>query len=572
MVFFVRAIVRSAVARLVTLRVFLWLDEGKRLKHRQKIWAALLVGLCLATPQAGAADSAAAAPQQVEITDIEVRGNTLLPPDEIERTVALFKGRRTAEQLQDAAAAVQALYVQAGFGGVVAFLPPQPLGGGRLLITVLEGRVAKVVVAGNRRFDTDNVRRSVPVIQEGQTPRVRAIDTEVQLANENQARTLAVTLEEGAERGEVDVRILVTEDPVVRYTVSADNTGNSRTGRTRVSFGYHNAALTDRDDQLSLRLQVSPERLSAVRVVTAGYRLPVYPAGLMLAAYASYSNVDATTTSTAVGNVNFSGRGRVLGAQAMRFLQRAGEFEQRVFVSLDKRDYLNNCAIFGLPAGACGSAGESVTVHPLTLGYENLRKGGRPAGMSLSLSHNLALGGTRGGDADFEAVRPGAPKGFQVFRGSGFLSLPVGENWQLNFRALGQATRDRLVPGEQFGLAGVGVVRGYEEREVAGDSGLAGGIEVMMPRLLPRFFGDPASGFGDLRLLAFADAGNVSSRDGLTCDGVRTTCTLSSLGVGVRFLLGTSRWRVDLARAGNTGRFTDRGDFRVHFDAAIAFP
>lgn len=542
------------------------------MKQRNKtICAALLAGLCIGASTARAADAPAAAPQQVEITDIEVRGNTLLPPAEIERAVAPFKGLRTAEQLQDAAAAVQALYADAGYGGVVAFLPPQPLGGGRLLISVLEGRVAQVVVAGNKRFDTANVRRSVPLVQEGQTPRVRDIDTQVQLANENQARTLAVTLEEGSRRGEVDVRILVTEDPVVRYTVSADNTGNSRTGRTRMSFGYHNASLSGRDDQLSTQLQISPERLSAVRVFTVGYRLPVYSAGLMLAAYASYSNVEASTTSTAVGNVNFSGRGRVLGAQAMRFLQRAGEFEQRVYVGLDKRDYLNNCAIFGLPAGACGSAGESVTVHPLTLGYENLRKGGRPAGVSLSLSHNLALGGARASDADFEAIRPGAPKGFQVLRGSGFASLPVAGNWQLHFRALGQMTRDRLVPGEQFGLAGVGVVRGYEEREVAGDSGVAGSFEVMMPRLLPRTFGDPPTGLGDLRLLAFVDAGSVSNRDSLSCDGVQSSCTLSSFGIGARFLLGTSRWRVDLARAGHDGRFTDRGDFRVHFNAAIAF-
>lgn len=552
-------------------------SRARRRRHLtyddKKNWAALLAGLCIAASPAHAADAAGTAPpQQIEITDVEVRGNTLLPPAEIERAVAPFKGSRTAEELQDAAAAVQALYAQAGYGGVVAFLPPQPLGGGRLLITVLEGRVAQVVVSGNQRFDAANVRRSVPLVQEGQTPRVRAIDTQVQLANENQARTLAVTLEEGSQRGEVDVRILVTEDPVVRYTVAADNTGNSRTGRTRVSFGYHNAALSGRDDQLSLQAQISPERLSAVRVFSAGYRLPVYPAGLMLSAYASYSNVDAATTSTAVGNVNFSGRGRVLGAQVMRFLDRVGEFEQRLFVAADKRDYLNNCAIFGLPVGACGSAGESVTVHPLTLGYENLRKGGRPAGMSLGLSRNLGLGGARAGDADFEAVRPGAPKDFQVFRGSGFLSLPVADNWLLNFRALGQASRDRLVPGEQFGLAGVGVVRGYEEREVAGDSGVAGSFEVMMPRMRPRTFGDPAEGLGDLRLLAFVDAGNVSNRDALTCDGVRTTCTLSSFGVGARFLLGTSRWRIDLARAGNTGRFTDRGDFRVHFNAAIAFP
>jgi hemolysin activation/secretion protein len=159
-----------------------------------------------------------------------------------------------------------------------------------------------------------------------------------------------------------------------------------------------------------------------------------------------------------------------------------------------------------------------------------------------------------------------------MLRASAFLSLPVGANWQLNFRAIGQAAQSELVPGEQFGLTSVGVVRGYEEREVTGDNGLAGSFEVLMPTLMSNAPGEVDTGFHDLRLLAFVDAGVTRNRDGLTCDGLNTRCQLSSIGVGARFSVGQSLWRIDLARANDNARLTSSGDLRLHFFARFAFP
>ncbi len=533
--------------------------------------AALLAWLFFCVGSATGAEVEVPA-QRVSISEIAVNGNTLLPQTEIDRVLAPFKGPRTIAELQAAAAAVQDLYRQAGYGGVVAFLPEQALGSGKLAISVLEGHVAQVVISGNQQFSAANVRRSLPIVQEGRTPMVRALDTAVQLANENPSRQLAVTLEEGQKRGDVDVRIAVIEDALQHVTFAADNTGNSQTGRTRLTAGYRNSALSERDDQFSAQVQVSPERLDAVRVFSLDYRMPLYGAGWMLQAYSTYSNVVAAPAATAAGNVNFSGNGRVLGFDLTRYLERFGEFEQRASIALEKRDYLNSCAIQGLPDGACGSAGASVTVHPLNLSYENLRKGGRPAGLSVTLSSNMALGGPNGSAADFEAVRAGARRNYQLLRASAFASLPIGANWQLNVRATGQATGASLVPGEQFGLASVGVVRGYEEREVTGDSGLAGSVELLMPLLMATAPGDTAKGLNDVRLLAFADAGITRNRDLLACNGVETRCRLSSVGVGTRFMLGRSRWRIDLARANSTARLTATGDFRLHFAASIAFP
>ena len=45
----------------------------------------------------------------------------------------------------------------------------------------------------------------------------------------------------------------------------------------------------------------------------------------------------------------------------------------------------------------------------------------------------------------------------------------------------------------------------------------------------------------------------------------------ASLGLGARFALGSSQWRVDVAQALKDGRTTDRNTVRLHFQASIPF-
>ncbi len=519
---------------------------------------ALLLAACLLPPLAMAADE----PARVSVTDISVLGNTLLPPATLEAALAPYKGSRSMADIRQAAQVVQDLYRQAGYGAVVSFLPEQAVAGGRLVIGVLEGRVARVEVLGNQRFGVDNVRRAVPELAVGRTPHVRRIDRQVQLANENPARKLAVTLEPGRQRGEVDAVVTVSEEPTTRWTAFADNSGNAQTGRMRLGLAYQHAALWDRDHQFSAQAQFAPEHPGRVRIFGASYRAPLYGAGLMVNAFGFYSNVDAGSTATAAGAMQFNGKGRAAGVSVTRLLQRLGEFDQRVSVSLENRDYLNDCSIQGLPAGACGSAGESVTVQPLSLEYTLQRGGERGLGLQLGLLHNLKLGGRHATQAQFDAVRPGAAQRFSVLRLTAHAALPLAADWALQSRLSAQASSDALVVGEQFGAAGANAVRGYEEREVTGDSGAAASVELLTPGL----FGNTT------RLLLFADAGTARNRLGTWCDNTQASCQLAAWGLGARFVLGRSQWQVDVAQALQDGRSTASGDSRVHVQASIAFP
>lgn len=514
-----------------------------------------------------AAASASAQAPRVPVNEFVVTGNTLLPPDVLDAALSRFKGERSLDELKQAAQAVQALYREAGYGAVVAYVPEQSGAPGRATIAVLEGRIARIAVTGNSRFSEDNIRRSLPLLTLGVTPAVRRLDAQIQLANENPAKQLALSLEAGQGPGEVEARIVVTELPPSRWSVSLDNSGNANTGRTRATLGYQNAALWDLDHVASLQLQVSPEKIESVAVLSASYRIPLYVPGMTVDLFAAHSDVDGGSTSTLAGPLQFSGKGEVLGLRLNKPLGRWGELDQRLSLGLDWRAYLNECGIVGLPAGACGSSGASVAVHPISLEYSVQRAGERPLGFNLSLSHNLALGGRHAAASDFDAVRAGAKRRYSMLRAGAYGALALPAAWRLQARINGQSSGDALVPGEQFGIAGANTVRGYEEREVTGDSGVVASVELYSPDMLRTAENQRMT----LRWLGFADGGKAWNHLDTPCRDSQSSCSLRSLGLGLRLGLGAWQLRLDLAHALTKGTRTARGDNRAHLQATYSF-
>lgn len=519
-------------------------------------------------PPAGALATSGTPDRRIDVRGFQVSGATLLDADTVQAVLAPFKGQRNLAELRVAAQALQARYVAEGYGAVVAYLPSQAIEDGVIGITVLEGRLSEVAVEGTRRTSPAQIRAALPTLREGETPRVRRIDGELQMANENPGRQVGVLLGPGAQPGQVKATVQVQESDPQRWQLNLDNSGNRRTGRYRASLGWQHADLTGRDDVLSVQLQTSPTAADAVAVVSGGYRYPLPGWLSALDLFAAYNDVDGGTSATPAGDLNFNGRGRVAGARWTRYLPRLGEFDQRFMVSLEQRAYLNQCSITGLPAGACGAAGESVTVHPLTVEWATQRGGEWSAGGNLSATTNAGLGGRYGDAAQFEAVRPGAPARYVVLRGGGFITVPVLEDWAFTARANGQWAMHPLVPGEQFGLGGAFTVRGYEEREVTGDSGLLAALELAAPRIGLSVAAVPMT----LQFVAFGDAGITRNRNLAACNGTQLHCTLASAGLGARLGIGSHvQTRLHLATALEDGANTVRGDWRAHFSLNASF-
>lgn len=521
-----------------------------------------------ATAPGDDATAPAPAPQpRFAVAGYKVTGNTLLPAADIEAALVPFGGERQLDELKRAAAAVQALYARAGYGAVVAFVPAQAPVDGIVGITVIEGKLTRVSVNGQQQFDEANIRASLPGLALGATPRLNQVDTQIQLTNENPAKQVQVLLQPGQQPGEVEARVTVTEAPVQRWSLGLDNTGSERTGDHRINLGWQHANVAGLDHVLTTQFQTSVEKPQLVTVASAGYRMPFYAQSLALDAFAAYSDVDGGTSATLAGDLQFAGKGRIYGLRLSRYLPRLGEYDQRLSLGLEHRAYLNTCQIVGLPVGACGPAGESVAVQPLSLDYSLQLGGNRPVGASVSLLHNLALGGSHTQDADFGAVRAGAQARYTLLRASVSAGASFADEWQIHARLSGQFTHDALVPGEQFGLGGASTVRGYQEREVTGDRGILGTLEVVSPDIAKAL----GLGAGSLRLVGFADFGHVDNLLGTPCRGELTACSLASVGIGWRFVSGNLQARVFIAHALDEGPHTGRHDTRAHLALSFSF-
>jgi len=552
--------------------VALFLSSGAQFAHAQAQPAA--------TPAAAA--TAPAAEPRFPIDKFTVRGATLIAADGLQLILAPYIGKnKDFADVQRALEALERAYTSRGYSAVQVILPEQQIDDGEVEFDVVEAKIGKVVVEGNKYFDETNIRASLPQVQQGQPPNIFQISDNLRVANENPAKQTTVLLRSGAEEGQVDAVVRVADERYNKLSVTLDNTGTQQTGLFRLGFGYQNSNVFNRDHVLNAQYVTAPNdddktnRLGLypskhVFIVGGQYRIPLYRQGDSLEFSAGYSNVN----SGVVANLfNISGSGSIFGARYNQNLKKAGDLEHKLSYGLDWRGYKSVVTQIGV-AGA--GLVPDVTVHPISLTYAGTyRKGETDSNFYVSLNQNLP-GGNDGGTGAFQgdplvvparpAARDGANPRYFATRWGFNHNRALPRDWQFRFGMSGQVTRDTLISGEQFGIGGADSVRGFLEREIVNDNGYRGTTEFYTPDI-GRFV--PVTG-ARVRALLFYDWGAVKRiRPGvLELHGQH----IASAGAGVRFSQGTNlSLRLDVATVLDSGGLQKIGDVRVHASFAYIF-
>jgi hemolysin activation/secretion protein len=463
-------------------------------------------------------------------------------------------------------------YRERGYAAVHVHAPEQELTDGVVKLQVTETLVGRLIFAGEpKHFDEANIRAALPALREGATPNAFDLSSQIALNNENPAKQIEVVLGIGQGEGKlVDAKISVAESDPLKVFASLDNTGSSLTGDHRVSIGVQHANLWNRDHVVTAAWTTSPEKPERVRIGSLSYRLPVYAWAGAIDFIAARSTVSAGTTPTTAGPLDFAGSGSIFGLRYTHALPRQGDTSAKLTLGWDRKANDNTCTLGSFGAAGCGSAAADVTLRPLSLTYSRTQLApGQMTDMTLSLAVNLP-GGKNGTTADFEAVRPsplgqgGASARYSVLR-AGFTQLRVLEgDWQLRFAASAQWAPQALLPQEQLGLAGAAAVRGFQEREVARDTGVHASAEAYSPILTE------AGPRGSLRAMAFVDA--ATGRNVLLPGEIQPKRSLASAGFGLRLAAGKNlSARFDLARVITANGNQGRGDWRGHFNVMLSF-
>lgn len=526
---------------------------------------------CIALLHAGAAIGQVQT-ERFGIQRYDVTGNTLLPPQAVDDALRPYTGvSREYGDVQRALEALELLYRERGYSAVQVYVPEQELSSGIVRLEVTEAKVGEVTVSGAEHFDAQNIRRSLPALQQGRTPNAADISANVQLANENPAKGVEVVLRAGQRDGVVDADVRVTDTKVAKWFVTVDNTGNDQTGNWRTGIGYQNANVCGRDQVLTLNYSTSPGKWSDVEIMSAGYRIPLYSLGHSMDFIVAKSNVNAGTTSTVAGPLSFAGKGDIAGVRYNWLLPRRGLYTHRVVLALDYKAFRNTCALGAFGAAGCGSAGVDITDRPATATYAAQWTTTRSAtDMSIGYTRNLP-GAGNGRGQDFAAARPspsgpgGADPGFEIVRATGSYARVLDGDFQLRFAAAAQYTRDTLIPQEQIGIAGSTSVRGFLEREVARDVGYFVNAEIYTP--------DWASSVrlpGSVRALVFYDRG--MARNNTLPGETGQHEIIASAGSGVRWNVEKNvSVRFDLAHVLQGVATRPDGRWRGHVNLYYAF-
>ncbi|TFZ03904.1 ShlB/FhaC/HecB family hemolysin secretion/activation protein [Ramlibacter humi] len=517
-------------------------------------------GPALAQQAPAAAAPLASAPEpKFGIKGFQVTGDNPLDAAETARILAPFvRPDATMTSLQQATAALENALKARGYGLHRVSLPPQEVGD-TVRLEIVHFAVSKVGIEGAKIYGADNIRRSVPELQEGRAPNFKRLAVQTAIANENPNKQVQVGIKEGDEPDKIDATITVKEEKPWNVGLSASNTGSPSTGRDRFTVAGTHTNLFDRDHQFTGAYTTSLDRMSDVRQLGLAYRVPLYELGGVIGA--SYTRSDVVGS---FGAFTSTGAGHTFGVSYTHYLPPEGGRRSYVAVSYDDKVFkaarINDVVI----PGALDRRSS-----PLAIGYTARTESDKAVwGYDVTLAMNTGSG--RANDLlSYQSEDPRVETvHWKALRGGFNWAAPLADKWLVSFRGNWQYSPDVLISGEQFGLGGTGSVRGTAiERPLSADKGLFGSLEVSTPELAP-----------GLRAVGFLDAGFLwnNNPNGLTKPG---SDQLTSIGAGLRYASGPWVASIEYGRLLNSSKVPlalnaaspQRGDDKLYVNVGVRF-
>lgn len=473
-----------------------------------------------------------------------IEGATLISADELAQITQPFTGKdKNFAEVQRALEALEKAFLSRGYSAVQVVVPEQELEKGEVNLKVIEAKIGRVIVEGNKHFDEENIRRSLPSLEEGGAPNSLALAQNLNIANESPSRQTTVLLRGGIDEAKVDAVVSVVDQSPLKLSLNLDNSGTTQTGLFRLGFGIQYANLWNRDHVLSVQYITSPSDDNApntvafnnsnrVFILGLSYHLPIYSLGDSIDISAGQSNVN----SGVVGNsFNIAGAGTIAELRYNRHLAQWGELQHKLAFGADWRAYQNRVTqVAGGPQLV-----PDVTVRPVSLTYRGTY---RTAGSETNfyLGDYVNIPSTQGAASQnaFTASRAGADAAYQLQRYGVSHNRSFANDMQFRASFSGQMTKDQLVSGEQWGVGGADSVRGFTEREVSNDYGYRGSLELYSPDFASAFQAVGVDANTRMRALAFYDWGHVQRNRPTILEVSQQS--ISGAGVGIRVALGSS--------------------------------
>lgn len=391
--------------------------------------------------------------KNIAVTRFEIDESAVLKQEDIERILAPLRGQTVSlADLMRAVDAINKLYEAAGELTARAFLPTQTIRDGVVRIRLIESRVGKLGVTGNRRLAGDYVRERLRA-REGERMSVPTLEQDLARFNRLNESQLRASLVAGAQFGLTDVEISVQEAPFNTTSVFVDNGGRDTTGNTRGGFTTRFSNLAGRSDTLGF----NGVKSEGSYTVGANYSIPLTRRDLRLDL--GFSGGETEIVDGPFVPLEITGRSQEFSLGLSQPLVAEIDRSWSAYSRFALRKSISKF-------GGVEQINEDLSV--LTLGLSGDRAGDRSGWL---LDQQLVFGLPQVGGEDT----------FVYYRLNASRLDRLGDRVQLISRAGVQlSASDQLPSSELFQIGGTYTVRGYSEGLLSGRHGYYLSVEARL--------------------------------------------------------------------------------------------
>jgi len=467
---------------------------------------------------------------RVFVHDVHVVGNTVFSDAEINEVTAPFKNRTLlTEDLERLRLSLTLLYINKGYLTSGAIIPDQDITFGVIKVQIIEGKLTRIDVEGNRWFSSSYLRDRLelgiraPVILDPLQEQMQLLQQDRRIERVN------AELRPSDVQGESVLNVRVADRQPFHATMEVNNYQTPLVGEMRGIGTLTHDNLTGHGDPLSLSYGQSS---GAYPIVYGSYELPLNRYGTTFSPY--YRRYDFKLIERPFNAVGLNTNTEIIGMSLRQPIYRTVTDEVTFTIigeHLYTQTFVGNVGFHTFPGSSDTGVG---TVSALRFAQDWTH---RTIDTVLALRSRFSVGlNVLGATINSNSDTPDGQ--FFSWLGQAQAIKQFGQEL-LGMQLLGrmdlQLTNSPLFPLEQVALGGRYTVRGYREVTILRDNSFLASVEPRFP-LLRWASGEPMVQFAPFADVAHGwNIGENNRPTPLTPSIATFPDTLASVGVGLRW-------------------------------------
>lgn len=414
------------------------------------------------------------------IETFEIKGSSLIPLETMMEIVKPFTGsNKTVADVEKARDAIEKLYHQKGYPTVLVNIPEQTIQEGVVQLQVIESRIDRVMITGNRYYTMERIKRALPSLRSGSIIFLPQVQSELNQLNRNPNLRVEPVMSLGKAPGTVDIELKVKDRFPLHGSLEVNNRHSHDTKPLRVNALIRYDNLWQRDHSISLQYQTSPQKIDQVNALSGSYVFPAFwEETHLVALFGIWSD-----SETAFGEgFRVTGKGNIVGLRYVVPLPPYQLYAHNITLGLDYKDFKES---LGFTQETVGTLKTPLSYMPLSFAYSGSLSD--PWGVTqISAGLNLSFRGLVSDRDEFEIKRYQGKANYLYFTAGLQRTQKLPWGLGLFLKADGQIANGPLISTEQYAGGGMENVRGYKESEALGDHALHGTLECSLPDPLKR--------------------------------------------------------------------------------------